>query len=54
MGLSLALGRTQPRESVQTAYDATQKPIHVFEAGFGGKDCHVLLGCGLGSAEGHQ
>ena len=52
MGVSLALGRSQPGESVQPAYEATQKLIHEFETRFGGKDCHVLLGCDLGSAEG--
>ena len=52
MGVSLALGRSQPGESVQPAYEATQKLIHEFEARFGGKDCHVLLGCNLGTAEG--
>ena len=52
MGMRPSLGRSQPGESVQPAYDATQKLIHEFEARFGGKDCHVLLGCDLGSVEG--
>lgn len=52
MGVSLALGRSQPGESVQPAYEATQKLIQEFETRFGGKDCHVLLGCDLGTAEG--
>jgi C_GCAxxG_C_C family probable redox protein len=52
MGVSLALGRSQPGESVQPVYEATQKLIHEFETKFGGKDCHVLLGCDLGTPDG--
>lgn len=52
MGVGLALGRSQPGEPVRAAYEATQKLIQEFEARFGGKDCHVLLGCNLGTAEG--
>lgn len=52
MGVSLALGRSQAGESVQPAYEATQKLVHEFETRFGAKDCHVLLGCDLATAQG--
>lgn len=52
MGVSLALGRSRPAESVQPAYLATQRLIHDFEKEFGARDCNVLLGCDLGSPAG--
>jgi len=52
MGLGLALGRSKPRESALPSYRATQRLIAQFEQEFGGRDCHVLLGCDLGSSEG--
>ena len=52
MGVGLALGRSGPRESALPSYRATQRLIAQFEQEFGGRDCHVLLGCDLGSPEG--
>ena len=52
MGISLALGRSKAGESVQTSYAATQRLVDEFEQQFGARDCHVLLGCDLGTLEG--
>ena len=52
MGLGLAFGRSRPGESVQPAYVATQRLIGEFVREFGARDCHVLLGCDLGTPEG--
>lgn len=52
MGVSLALGRSEAGRPVQPAYTATQRLIREFEDEFGARDCHVLLGCDLGTPEG--
>ena len=52
MGMGLTLGRAQAGESVQPAYVATQRLIGEFEHEFGSRNCHVLLGCDLGTPEG--
>lgn len=52
MGIGLALGRSEPSQPVQPAYEATQRLIREFEQAFGGRDCHVLLGCDLNTPEG--
>ena len=52
MGISLGLGRSNTGESVKASYAATQRMIAAFEQAFGARDCHVLLGCDLGTAEG--
>lgn len=52
MGIGLALGRSAPGESVAPSYIATQQLIREFEQEFGARDCHVLLGCDLGTPEG--
>jgi C_GCAxxG_C_C family probable redox protein len=52
LGISLGLGRSIAGEPVQAAYAATQRLIGEFEQAFGARDCHVLLGCDLGTAEG--
>jgi C_GCAxxG_C_C family probable redox protein len=54
MGISLALGRSKAEESVQPSYAATQKLIREFEQEFGARECHVLLGCDLGTPEGQE
>lgn len=54
MGVSLVLGRSQPNESVQPAYQATQRLILEFEQKFGTRACHELLGCDLNTPEGQQ
>lgn len=52
MGISLALGRSDPSQTVQPSYAATQRLIREFEQEFGARDCHVLLGCDLNTPEG--
>jgi C_GCAxxG_C_C family probable redox protein len=53
MGVSLALGRTSAKDSVQPSYTATQQLIRAFESEFGSRDCQALLGgCDLDTAEG--
>ncbi len=52
MGVSLTLGRTEASQPVQPSYTATQRLIREFEQEFGSRDCNVLLGCDLGTAEG--
>ena len=52
MGVSLALGRSEAKASVQPSYDATQRLIREFEQEFGARDCHVLLGCDLNTPQG--
>lgn len=52
IGLSLGLGRSSSGEQVQPIYSATQRLITEFETEFGAKDCHVLLGCDIGTQDG--
>lgn len=52
MGIGLALGRNAADGSVQPSYTAAQRLIRAFEEKFGARDCHVLLGCDLGTPEG--
>jgi C_GCAxxG_C_C family probable redox protein len=52
MGVSLALGRSKPGESVEPAYEATQRLVHDFERAFGARNCSDLLGCDLGTPYG--
>ncbi|MDD5332298.1 MAG: C-GCAxxG-C-C family protein [Rhodoferax sp.] len=52
MGVSLALGRSEAKASVQPSYEATQRLIREFEQEFGARDCHVLLGCDLNTPQG--
>lgn len=52
MGIGLALGRSAPGEPVAPSYIATQQVIREFEQEFGSRDCHVLLGCDLGTPDG--
>jgi hypothetical protein len=52
MGVSLALGRSDAKASVQPSYQATQQLVREFEQAFGSRDCHVLLGCDLNTPEG--
>ncbi len=52
MGLSLALGRNDLGESVDTCHAATRKLIGEFEKEFGARNCDALLGCDIGTQEG--
>lgn len=53
MGISLAVGRSSSADSVQPSYAATQQLIREFEAEFGSRDCHTLLGgCDLDTPQG--
>jgi C_GCAxxG_C_C family probable redox protein len=54
MGVGLALGRSKAGESVQPAYEATQKLVHEFEKEFGARNCNELLGCDLATPEGQR
>jgi C_GCAxxG_C_C family probable redox protein len=54
MGIGLALGRSSADGSVQPSYAATQELIKEFEREFGSRECHVLLGCDLGTQEGQE
>jgi C_GCAxxG_C_C family probable redox protein len=54
MGVSLALGRSKAGDSVEPSYNATQNLIKEFEREFGARECHVLLGCDLGTPEGQE
>ena len=53
MGVSLVLGRSTAKDSVQPSYTATQQLIQSFEKEFGSRDCQALLGgCDLNTPEG--
>jgi C_GCAxxG_C_C family probable redox protein len=52
MGIGLALGRSESTASLQAPYLATQRLIREFEQEFGGRACHELLGCDLGTPDG--
>lgn len=54
MGISLGLGREDKADSVEKSYQATQSLVSRFEAEFGSKNCHELLGCDIGTEEGQQ
>lgn len=52
LGIGLALGRSRADEPVDPAYQAVRRLIAEFETEFGARDCHLLLGCDLGTPEG--
>jgi len=52
LGIGLALGRSEAGESVEPSYKAVRRLIAEFEEEFGARDCHLLLGCDLGTPEG--
>lgn len=52
MGISIGLGRSTTTESAEPSHNATRRLIAEFESEFGAKDCHVLLGCDIGTREG--
>ena len=54
MSIGLVLGRSQPDDSIASAYAATQQLIHTFEKEFGARDCDKLLGCDLGTEAGRE
>jgi C_GCAxxG_C_C family probable redox protein len=54
MGLGLALGRSQPGQPVNRAYEAVQSLMARFQDEFGSTACSELLGCHLGTPEGRQ
>lgn len=54
LALNLALGRSDPRESVTANYDAIQRFTDEFRATCGGGHCSELLGCDLQTQEGRQ
>ena len=52
LGLGLAFGRLKPGDSPETARKVVRCLIEAFEGKFGARDCHLLLGCDLGTPEG--
>ena len=52
LGLGLAFGRSKPGDSPETARNTVRRLIEAFEGKFGARDCHLLLGCDLGTQEG--
>ncbi|NLM70971.1 MAG: C_GCAxxG_C_C family protein [Synergistaceae bacterium] len=52
LAIGLAFGRRKPGDSPDTARSATRCLVEAFEAKFGARDCHLLLGCDLGTPEG--
>ena len=52
MGISLALGRSTPSESVEPSYSAMRQFLQQFTERFGSINCHELTGCHLGTPEG--
>lgn len=52
MGLSLKLGRSDPRQPASAAYAATEQLVRTFEQEFGGRNCDQLLGCDIGTPAG--
>lgn len=53
MGIGLVMGRSVPGESVEPAYEATQRFVQRFEDEFGSRNCQELLGgCDLNTPEG--
>lgn len=54
MGVSLSLGRESKDDKVSDSYGATSELVNRFEAEFGAKDCHKLLGCDLGTEKGME
>ena len=52
MGISLGLGRSKAGEPVQASSMATHCVIAEVEQAFGTRDCHVQLGCELGTPKG--
>lgn len=54
MGIGLTLGRSNSDDSMNSVYEATQRLISKFEELYGSRECHVLLGCNLGTSEGQK
>ena len=54
LGVSAIHGRSNPGESVEKVFKATQKLVSEFESEFGNKNCQELLECDLGTLEGQE
>lgn len=54
MGLSLALGRSDPRQRMDASIAAAAELTRAFEHEFGGRNCDQLLGCDIGTPEGAE
>ena len=52
MGISLALGRSEPGAQIDSAYAAVRSFLERFEAQFGARSCLELTGVHLGTPEG--
>lgn len=54
LGLNLAYGRDRAEESVEQNYRMVQRLVAEFGALCGSTQCSTLLGCDLGTPEGHR
>lgn len=54
MAVGLIHGRSDTATSVEACYTATQRLLADFERELGSRDCHLLLGCDLGTPEGQR
>lgn len=54
MAIGLIRGRRTAQDSVEPAYQAVQALLHAFEAEFGSRSCHEILGCDLGTEAGQE
>lgn len=54
MGISLAVGRSSPDESVGVTYELTRQLLRRFEEQFGSISCPDLTGCDLSTEEGRR
>ncbi len=54
MGIGLAVGRSTPDESTDSAYRLTRQLLAEFEKEFGSINCRQLTGCDLGTRAGQR
>lgn len=54
LGINLMLGRNSPYDSSDSNYAAVQPLVADFNELFGSSKCSELLGCDLGSKDGHE
>ncbi len=54
LALNIVLGRSSSDESAEKNYEAIQSLINSFKDEFGSTNCKELLGCDLGTCEGHE
>jgi len=54
MAIGLFIGRNSPAESQMPAYGTVQRFLDQFAERFGSTNCRDLIGCDLGTDEGHN